>query len=64
MGMVVVVGSGSRAKFWSDVMIKGSTLKEAFPKIFSLAVNKMGFVKEYVLVSCLEIGDQTSKGFV
>ena len=41
------LGDGSNINFWSDEWIEGITLKSMFPRVFALAVNKVGKVKEY-----------------
>ncbi|KAK3188494.1 hypothetical protein Dsin_028055 [Dipteronia sinensis] len=43
----VILGKGDKANFWSDVMVEGETLKEDFPRIFSLTSKKRGCVREY-----------------
>ena len=43
----MVVGRGDRARLWSDIMVEGASLKEAFPRIYSLASNKFGYVRDY-----------------
>ncbi|KAK2659185.1 hypothetical protein Ddye_005718 [Dipteronia dyeriana] len=46
-GLKVVVGCGDRVNFWADVWCVDSSLKEVFPRIFALAVNKSGVIKEF-----------------
>ncbi|KAK2639564.1 hypothetical protein Ddye_027359 [Dipteronia dyeriana] len=46
LGLVTIVGKGDRAKLWSDVKVKGRTLKEAFLRCFALAVNKNGIAHD------------------
>ncbi|KAK3217841.1 hypothetical protein Dsin_011811 [Dipteronia sinensis] len=46
-GFVKVVGRGDRAKFWSDIIVEGRPLKEAFPRYFALAANKNGVVQDF-----------------
>ncbi|KAK2654610.1 hypothetical protein Ddye_014466 [Dipteronia dyeriana] len=48
-GVRVLVGKGDRAKLWSDIMVEGSSLKEAFPRIYALAMDKLGCIKNYRL---------------
>ena len=35
-----IVGNGRKVKFWKDLWCKDQTLKEAFPNLYWLAVNK------------------------
>ena len=35
-----IVGNGRKVKFWKDLWCEDQTLKEAFPNIFRLVVNK------------------------
>ena len=37
--------------FWEDEWIEGVVLKDDFPKIFALSVNKLGKVKEFGIQS-------------
>ncbi|KAK3198663.1 hypothetical protein Dsin_022078 [Dipteronia sinensis] len=46
-GLWVVIGRGDRARLWSDFVVEGTLLKEAFPKIFALACNKSGRISDY-----------------
>ncbi|KAK3220872.1 hypothetical protein Dsin_014842 [Dipteronia sinensis] len=46
-GLRVIVGRGDRARFWSDVMVGGSPLKYAFPRIYTLAVDKLGSIRNF-----------------
>ena len=41
-----IVGNERRVKFWKDLWCEDQTLKEAFPNLFLLAVNKDGWVSE------------------
>ncbi|OMO92976.1 reverse transcriptase [Corchorus capsularis] len=41
-GLMISVGDGKRVKFWEDNWVNGLILKEAFPRIFALAVSKVG----------------------
>ena len=41
------LGDGSRIRFWRDEWIEGVVLKDAFPRIFALAMNKCGKVKDF-----------------
>ncbi|KAE8729083.1 Ubiquitin-activating enzyme E1 1 [Hibiscus syriacus] len=43
----VRVGSGDRISFWSDNWATVSPLKEVFPRLFVLSVNKNGKLKEF-----------------
>ncbi|KAK3197988.1 hypothetical protein Dsin_021403 [Dipteronia sinensis] len=36
-GIQVVVGRGDRARLWTDVLVEGTSLKYAFPRIYTLA---------------------------
>ncbi|KAK3200226.1 hypothetical protein Dsin_023641 [Dipteronia sinensis] len=42
----VIVGRGNRASLWSDISVEGKPLKEVYPRIFSLAKDKVGNVRE------------------
>ncbi|KAK3224465.1 hypothetical protein Dsin_011490 [Dipteronia sinensis] len=46
-GFKVVVGNGERARFWKDIYWQFQPLEKAFPRVFSLAKNKMGRVSEF-----------------
>ena len=35
-----IVGNGRKVKFWKDLWCKDETLKETFPNLYRLAVNK------------------------
>ncbi|KAK2648316.1 hypothetical protein Ddye_015805 [Dipteronia dyeriana] len=39
-GLRVIVGCGNKASLWWDIKVEGVPLKEAFPRIFALAINK------------------------
>ncbi|KAK2639234.1 hypothetical protein Ddye_027029 [Dipteronia dyeriana] len=54
-GLCVVVGMGDKARLWTDIMVEGTPLMQAFPRIFCLAVNKKG-VWEFCR-SRVEMGD-------
>ena len=41
------LGDGNCIQFWKDEWIEDVVLKDAFPRIFALAVNKSGKVKEF-----------------
>ncbi|KAK3226019.1 hypothetical protein Dsin_005881 [Dipteronia sinensis] len=43
----VIVGRGDRARLWEDVVLEGISLKEAFPRVFILAKNKTGVVRDF-----------------
>ena len=45
------VGNGKRVKFWSDLWCGDSSLKEAFPALYSIASNKEATVAEYMQFS-------------
>ena len=40
-------GDGSRIHFWGDEWIEGVVLRDDFPRIFVLSVNKLGKVKDF-----------------
>ena len=42
-----MVGSGDKVRLWRDVLWDSFPLKIAFPRIFTLASNKEGMVKEF-----------------
>ena len=44
------VGNGERVKFWSDLWCGDSSLKEAFPALFSIASNKVAAVADYMQI--------------
>jgi hypothetical protein len=44
------VGNGARVKFWSDVWVGDSTLKGAFPDLFSIAADKEAAVADYLRI--------------
>ncbi|KAK2638878.1 hypothetical protein Ddye_026673 [Dipteronia dyeriana] len=46
-GIRVVAGRGARASLWIDMLVEGIPLKRAFPRIYSLVVNKLGHIREY-----------------
>ncbi|XVF42758.1 hypothetical protein PTKIN_Ptkin01aG0390000 [Pterospermum kingtungense] len=46
-GTCFSVGNGARVRFWTQEWIPGIILKFVFPRIFALALNKEGFVKEF-----------------
>ncbi|OMO58103.1 hypothetical protein CCACVL1_25585 [Corchorus capsularis] len=46
-GIQLCFGDGNNIKFWTDVWISKSSLKEAFPRIYALATNKEGRVCDY-----------------
>ncbi|KAK2646748.1 hypothetical protein Ddye_021943 [Dipteronia dyeriana] len=39
-GMSVVIGNGMNARFWDEIKYNSLTMREAFPRIFALSVNK------------------------
>ncbi|GMI89291.1 hypothetical protein HRI_002598400 [Hibiscus trionum] len=41
------VGNGKRIKFWSETWIGNTPLKELFPRMYALAVNKSGVIAEF-----------------
>ncbi|KAK1582985.1 hypothetical protein Q3G72_019984 [Acer saccharum] len=44
--MTVLLGDGGRVKLWKDLKIDGISLAEMFPRIYALAVNKNGVVRD------------------
>ncbi|KAK3198045.1 hypothetical protein Dsin_021460 [Dipteronia sinensis] len=46
-GINFIVGREDRAKFWTDDLLEGTPLKIAFPRIFALACNKNGNVRDF-----------------
>ena len=44
----IVIGNGKRISFWNDVWVGNATLKEVFPRLELIAVNKDGRVAEFV----------------
>jgi hypothetical protein len=44
------VGNGARVQFWSDVWCGDSTLKGAFPDLFSIAADKEAAVADYLMI--------------
>ncbi|GKV12444.1 hypothetical protein SLEP1_g23583 [Rubroshorea leprosula] len=45
-GCVRTIGDGKETLFWQDVWIEGVSLKERFPRLFSLATNKSDSIAE------------------
>ena len=41
-----MVGNERRVKFWKDLWCENLTLKEAFPNLFRLEINKDGWVSK------------------
>ena len=39
-GPCFIVGNGRKVKFWKDLWCEDQALKDAFPNLFRLAVNK------------------------
>ncbi|KAK3231067.1 hypothetical protein Dsin_002948 [Dipteronia sinensis] len=46
-GLKVIIGNGGRAQLWSDIEWNSIQLKRAFPRIFALARDKVGLVKDF-----------------
>ncbi|KAK3198600.1 hypothetical protein Dsin_022015 [Dipteronia sinensis] len=46
-GLKIVVGSGDRAEFCSDMSWDSASLSVMFPRIFTLAIHKTGAIKEF-----------------
>lgn len=46
-GLVRRVGRGKNTKFWEDSWIGDLTLKEAFPRLYMLSVQKKGFIESF-----------------
>ncbi|XVF38655.1 hypothetical protein REPUB_Repub20aG0121200 [Reevesia pubescens] len=46
-GLGCLLGSGDRINFWSDDWVEYGTLKSRFPRIFALAIKKVGKVNEF-----------------
>ncbi|KAK2636977.1 hypothetical protein Ddye_031769 [Dipteronia dyeriana] len=46
-GFRVVVGRGDKARLWEDVLVEEFPLRVAFPRIFTLAVNKLGCIRDF-----------------
>ncbi|GMP99557.1 hypothetical protein CsSME_00046990 [Camellia sinensis var. sinensis] len=44
---VIVLGDGMRAHFWLDKWAGNVCLKEEFPRLFSLSIDKLGVVNAY-----------------
>ena len=40
----IVVGRGTKIKLWTDINHGGTILKDAFPRVYALAYNKVGSV--------------------
>ncbi|KAK3229324.1 hypothetical protein Dsin_001205 [Dipteronia sinensis] len=47
-GLRVVVGRGDKARLWEDILVEGTPLRTAFPRIYILAVKKSGKCLEEV----------------
>ncbi|KAK2637477.1 hypothetical protein Ddye_032269 [Dipteronia dyeriana] len=48
-GLGVVVAKGDKARFWVDVLVDSIPLKMAFPRNYTLAVNKSESIRDYWL---------------
>ncbi|KAK2660961.1 hypothetical protein Ddye_007494 [Dipteronia dyeriana] len=46
-GLKIVVGNGESVNFWSDVWCDNLALKDRFPRIFALAVKKVGVINTF-----------------
>ena len=46
-GLNVIVGRSDRVKSWSDIKVEEIPLKEIFPIIYALVVNKRGSLRDY-----------------
>ncbi|KAK3224603.1 hypothetical protein Dsin_004465 [Dipteronia sinensis] len=46
-GLQVVVGRGDRVRLWLDICCDGIPLSEAFPRIFSLSMDKEGSIQNF-----------------
>ncbi|KAK2644266.1 hypothetical protein Ddye_019461 [Dipteronia dyeriana] len=46
-GIRVIVGRGDRARLWSDILVKGIPMKDAFLSIFSITVNKTVCIRDF-----------------
>jgi hypothetical protein len=46
-----VLGDGSCIRFWEDNWVDGNSLKNMFPQLFSLLINRGGFVSEFTKIS-------------
>ena len=44
-----LLGNGSLIWMWDDIWVVNGRLKDLFPRIFALAVNKSGMVNEFGL---------------
>ncbi|KAK2654068.1 hypothetical protein Ddye_013924 [Dipteronia dyeriana] len=42
-----IIGCGDRVQFWNEVKIEGKPLREVFPRVFVLALKKLGTVKDF-----------------
>ncbi|KAK3189252.1 hypothetical protein Dsin_028813 [Dipteronia sinensis] len=47
IGLQVLVGCGDRALFWEDITWDSIPIKIAFPRIYSLSVNKKGIIQDF-----------------
>ncbi|KAK3229092.1 hypothetical protein Dsin_000973 [Dipteronia sinensis] len=43
----IVVGRGDRARLWNDVFVDRISLKDAFPRVYTLVRNKAGVVRDF-----------------
>ncbi|KAK3220120.1 hypothetical protein Dsin_014090 [Dipteronia sinensis] len=46
-GFKVVIGCGDKAELWNDIKVGERPLKEVFPRMYALAVEKEGQVKKF-----------------
>ncbi|KAK2659186.1 hypothetical protein Ddye_005719 [Dipteronia dyeriana] len=46
-GVQVVVGNRTNIMLWQDVMVESHHLKVPFPRMYALAVNKIGFISDF-----------------
>ncbi|KAK3217760.1 hypothetical protein Dsin_011730 [Dipteronia sinensis] len=46
-GIKLVIGNGSKVRFWHDIRMDSVSLREAFPRMFALATIKDGFITDY-----------------
>lgn len=52
-GLRVVIGNGSKTRFWKDIWCDEQPLQRVYPLVFSLASDLDAFVHDYFDFGCL-----------
>ena len=45
-GIRVLVGNGANTQLWEDLLVGNTTLKEQFPRLFSVSIQQNAFIDE------------------